>query len=484
MYRDCWDNKPPGVYYLNAIFISLTGATPWSLWLGQTVWLSITTTMLFVILKELWGKIPAGLSTALMLLSLLDPTFFEGGNLTETYAMLPSTLALGAFLGYVQTDKKRYLVGIGLASAFSFLFKPTYISFGLAASFVLLLAKLREKRYRQFTLNSAIILVGFLFPLSLTAGFWLLKNNFYELLYAVFIHNQLYVQEGFTLPAVYHMLLRFLNEQPLMTLTLLAVISFSAFTSFYILAPKPDLIATRSPKKIQLYWMLVLGITIILDLVFTSLSGKNFNHYFQIPILPLAASSAYLFHRLNPNHPGFPKKDPYAIITLCTILIILLAWSINVIRYALPNTKNLRGFLANPNVTVYQPNQIETFILENSQPDESILVWDYDPVLYFHTGRRSPTRYIFLRHLYTPTPTGVNGFDEFLQELENDPPVLILTSKSSQQGLPYLGFDEAIICSDCPDDIRQGVVQVKRYLSEYYQPYLDVGTWAVYTRIK
>jgi len=216
----------------------------------------------------------------------------------------------------------------------------------------------------------------------------------------------------------------------------------------------------------------------------TSLSGKNFNHYFQIPILPLAASSAYLFYRLSPIQPGFPKKDPYAIIALCTILIILLAWSINVIRYALPNTKNLRGFLANPNVTVYQPNTIETFILENSQPDESILVWDYDPVLYFHTGRRSPTRYIFLRHLYTPTPTGKNGFDEFLQELENEPPVLILTSKSSQQGLPYLGFDEAIICSDCPDDIRQGVVQVKRYLSEYYQPYLDVGTWAVYTRIK
>jgi len=40
----------------------------------------------------------------------------------------------------------------------------------------------------------------------------------------------------------------------------------------------------------------------------------------------------------------------------------------------------------------------------------------------FLAHRRSPTRYIFLQHLFTPTPYDQNGLSEFLQELADDPP--------------------------------------------------------------
>ena len=170
--------------------------------------------------------------------------------------------------------------------------------------------------------------------------------------------------------------------------------------------------------------------------------------------------------------------------TLSATAVILLPWLVEVIGKETPSLANWKELGSNPNITVYQPNAIEKFILENSTPEQSILVWDYDPIIYFHVDRRSPSRFIFLRHLYTPIPGAANGFAEFLQELQDDPPILIITSKTGQQGLPYLGLSEADICSDCTSEIRQGVIAFKRYVEQYYRPYTDIQTWAIYKRIK
>jgi hypothetical protein len=230
--------------------------------------------------------------------------------------------------------------------------------------------------------------------------------------------------------------------------------------------------------------MLGLVVAVCLDVFFTGLSGKNFHHYFQIPMLTLVASSAYLFFTLAQLRRTTPRGGTYAIIAISAVIVILLPWAVEVYGKEVPSRSNLAYFLSHPNVTRYQPEAIEEVILEHSQPDQSIFIWGYDPAIYFHVGRRSPSRFIFPQHLFTPTPNGPNGFAEFFMELEHDPPVLILSSKGGEQGLAYLGFEEQDICLECSADIRQGVIALKRYVTQYYQPYMDSQDWAVYTRIK
>ena len=55
MYRDCWDNKPPGIYYLNALAILLGGPNPFAIWLFQAVWLTMAVWAFFLILRKIWG---------------------------------------------------------------------------------------------------------------------------------------------------------------------------------------------------------------------------------------------------------------------------------------------------------------------------------------------------------------------------------------------------------------------------------------------
>ncbi len=487
LYRDCWDNKPPAIYYLNAVIIALGSQKQWNMWLFQAAWLSLTTLVFYEVLKNIWTRKSALICTTLMLLTLLYPLYFSGGNLTETYALLPITLALGAVGGYLRTGKRIFLIGIGLFSAISFLFKPTYISVGIAAIVILTFIRLHQRRYLRLTGETGLILASFVLPLLLVAAFWIAHNDLYDLLYAVFIHNRLYIEEGFSLKAFIATFRILIVEQPLAAVFGLAVISiivyiFDNWKKFWRIGTEK--LELRKPESNRFWMMAGLIIVVVLDILFTTLPGTNFRHYYQIPILSMSAISGYLFDHLVNLKPVFKKFNPYNILTLSATVVILLPWLVEVIGKEAPSLANWKELRSNPNITVYQPDAMEKFILENSTPEQSILVWDYDPIIYFHVDRRSPTRFIFLRHIYTPIPRAANGFAEFQQELQGDPPILIITSKTAQQGLPYLGLSEADICSDCTSEIRQGVIAFKRYVEQYYQPYTDIQTWAIYKRIK
>jgi hypothetical protein len=93
----------------------------------------------------------------------------------------------------------------------------------------------------------------------------------------------------------------------------------------------------------------------------------------------------------------------------------------------------------------HHPPMIEKYILEHSSSDQSVLVWGLRPDLNFTTGRRSPTRFIFLLHLFSPTSKGPNGFDEFLDGIKADPPAVITVDTNSVL-LPFFGAEGDLRC--------------------------------------
>ena len=144
MYRDCWDNKPPGVYYLNTAAIRLGGSTPYAIWLFQAIWLTTAIVLFFFTMKRIWGNTwLATLGAFTLLLVILYPDIFQGGNFTETYAVMPVVLSLGSFWAYLRSGRRLWLVAIGLLFAASFLLKPTYIAVGLAAGIIISLLGLK-----------------------------------------------------------------------------------------------------------------------------------------------------------------------------------------------------------------------------------------------------------------------------------------------------------------------------------------------------
>jgi hypothetical protein len=364
---------------------------------------------------------------------------------------------------------------------------------GIASGLVILFLAARRRDWRGLLESGAWMAGSALLPLAAVAGHWLVQGSFNDLWFAVFLHNRQYVQEGFSLRSLYGTLRLYTIGQPMAFVTMLAGISFFAFLAHSGRRLAGSLSAKRvegekpatggeGPEKARLWWMAGLQIAILLDFIFTAASGKNFNHYLQVPLVAMSASLAYLLFTIRADLGREASRTPRAMTALAALLVLALPWAMEIAGKELPSRADLQQVMTFPGEITVEPGSLEQTILDHSRPDQPVLIWGYDPAVYVITGRRSPTRYLFLRHLFTATPTASHGFDEFMAELEANPPVLIAADKTSFHAIPYIGLSEQELCTGCPEEVCLGLLRFKQYVDENYRPYKDMDEWAVYLR--
>ena len=495
MYRDCWDNKPPGVYYLNALAILLGGANPFAIWLFQAIWLTMALWAFFLILRRIWGLGLATLAAFILIFWVLYPAIFTGGNFTETYAILPAVLSMGAFWAYLRSGNLRWVAVLGVLIAAGFLLKPTYISMGLAAGAVLAYLDLRKRKYKAALGKILIIGCAALIPLVLISLYWVLQHDFYELWFAVIKHNIGYVESGFSLRSLYGTVRLFLFNQPMASLSILVILTYCFFLydHFVDLLPGKKYAHEENSLSISgkleadtalVWWQAGLGLALILDTIFLASSGKNFGHYLQVMLPIMVASVMYLPDKLIRSLHEKKVNRSLLVIAWAGILLLSLPAFVEIAKKEAPSRDELITFWHTPNLSQYEPNELEQYIIDHSQPSEAVLIWGGHPSMNFLTNRRSPTRYIFLQHLFTATPSGPNGFSEFLQALQNDPPALIVAQPDSSAGLPFFGSPEASICPGCSKELRDNMLKFKLFVESNYKLAISIWDWNVYAHVR
>ena len=147
-WRDAWDNKPPGTYYLYAAALTLgpdysqqcTLAGPlipsegflircaqFTLTAVDVLWTLAVVAATWWIAARLFGG-PAGALAGLLCAFFISmASVAHGGNTPDDLALLPSTLAVAATLGYAGSGRRSALVLAGALGAAAVLFKQTAI---------------------------------------------------------------------------------------------------------------------------------------------------------------------------------------------------------------------------------------------------------------------------------------------------------------------------------------------------------------------
>ena len=77
-YLNVWDHKPPVVYYINALGLALTHNSRWGVWVLELIALYIAAYIAYKLIKDIFGQIPALLSSLFWLMSLA--LILQGGN--------------------------------------------------------------------------------------------------------------------------------------------------------------------------------------------------------------------------------------------------------------------------------------------------------------------------------------------------------------------------------------------------------------------
>ena len=385
-YRDIWDHKPPGVYFVDAVGLALAGRL--GVWLVQVASLIAAALLGYLALRPAFG--PGGaLVGSLAWLVTLPRLFLEYGqsSFVEFYAL---PLQFGAL--YLLKDSGPPRTGRGIAigalGGAALLLKPTLVGLWIAIGLVTLL---RERRSALAPL--ALIAAGALLPVAIVATWAAARGVLGEMVDQALVYNRAYA----AFAPVSDRVDAVLSGLRLTLPSGLAVVAVAAWLYAVV---------TRR------FAPTLLGIALIAFPLELALStwGRGYHYYF-IAWLPsmaiLAAFAVSEFQRLA--HPR---------IALPALALGVLAMSV------LPALLVTRLAMT---TDFGKARAAAAFVAANSRPADTVLIWGSHAEVLVLAERRSPTRYVYqyaaLSTRGYATPARI---EEFLADLRRARPVLIL----------------------------------------------------------
>src|SRR5215216_6469534 len=113
-YRDVWDHKPPFIYFVDALGLTITPNSQWGVWFLQAVFIFATFFLLYRLLEKEFHQFAAIGGSLILASGLL--TILQRGNVTEEYALVFQVLCL---LLIVRSYKRDFPVNMSFWIGFS-----------------------------------------------------------------------------------------------------------------------------------------------------------------------------------------------------------------------------------------------------------------------------------------------------------------------------------------------------------------------------
>ncbi len=163
-YRDVWDHKPPLIYFIDALGLTLTPHSLWGVWLLQGIFIFFTFFVLYKLLAGEFGT-PAALGGTIAFATGLL-TILARGNVTEEYPLLFQVLCFMLFVrAYRQDFPVRTSFWMGILGALAFLFKQTTIGVWIAFAIILIAVRIFIFQRRSPLLDLLAHVTGWLIPI-------------------------------------------------------------------------------------------------------------------------------------------------------------------------------------------------------------------------------------------------------------------------------------------------------------------------------
>lgn len=442
-YLDVWDNKPPGIYAINALVLSLFPGSFTALAVMEGIFiLGCVATVYFLMRRWRAPREIAILAAAAACVACNLQDFNELGNYTEIYLLGPAVLSMYWF---TRSERSFPPLGMFLAGVFAgaaSLFKPVGLAPVLAqAAFLLFLVALRRLPWfvllRAFALGVAGIAAAWA-PFVLY--FWR-HGALWEMVYATLLYPMMYGAAGQShlLSEPFVLASRLLPVGSLVVCALAGMAWFAGRWNQYRVT-----IQTSSPL---FYWPLAI-LWVLADLAGALAGGQNWPHYF----LCLAPSLSVMAGLAVWSIVGSEQKDEmpaatrgfalpnFATRNLVFALVLgplLLTQARDVLR--LRNFYSQDGYVdawvaeglpdtIPPQLQAFdnELQDVSAYLNRVRKPGDTLFSWVYLPTLFFNTGMRSPTRPLDAE-LLTWFWRAQNHFGkEILRDLRRSPPTFIV----------------------------------------------------------
>lgn len=438
-YKDSFDHKGPFLYILN--YLGNRIAYYRGIWVIEVLFVTITIYMMYKIARLSCGRVSSTISTLLALTLLFG--YFEGGNLTEEYAMPCIAISIYVFLDYLKNShlSKIRIIFAGIGIGIVLMLRPNMIAVWMVFCAYIFIKLLLEKEYKNlrditlfFVLGMAIVLL----PIIV----WLAVNNDLSWFWHDYIEfNRQYssAEGGRALfSAKWSAFIKFSN-------TTIYIASF--FSLFYHLNNKKQC-------EINVSYLIYLVITVILMV----LSGMQYGHYGMIIVPAMVYPLSLLFNVLESVEQYNIKKSMLMIVTLYSLSVLIMPGWFDTIN-GIPTAYEKRAERAIDSDETMKT--ILGYIDQYTDSDQSISVYGNYDIIYVLSNRGHATRYSYQFPIGQVMP---EIMDEYFNQLQDELPNLIVIQQDCHDDRISSFLDSnnynMIWCAD-PENVQSLSVYVK-----------------------
>ena len=409
LYRDVWEQRPPGIYFTYLLGFSLFGWTA-----AAVAWLDLlaaaaTTALLWAIARRLSGALSGALAAALFA-TLTMPAWLYGESgflersVCETFIAVCVAAAAWCAVVYTHTPRPALAFGTGLACGAAIVLKPNaglYLPALLLFMYSYGRAGTRAKELRMLIAAALATAVA---PLATFLWLWWL-GVLPEAGTAVIDFNRYYVSQGFALPtyaadfsrAVF---LRMKTDPLWLAASVGSLVALSDLARTRRLAPAAGL---------AVLWGGAAALVIVAN------GARLFNSYFIQAFPPLALLAAWVLHESS-RQARWRRALAIVIGVLMITLVVQRHYAARVFGSARADADVLRGRVERPtylerfggyaNRRGYSARanaELAAYVRAQTTPDEHIFLFGINGAgVYFEADRLTAHRFLRV-NFFVPT---------------------------------------------------------------------------------
>jgi 4-amino-4-deoxy-L-arabinose transferase-like glycosyltransferase len=482
-YREAWDFKPPGIYFVYALADRLFGPHTSSIrWIEAGGLASLVVAFALLSRRFLGDIMPGLLGASFAIVTYAQMEFWHTaqpesfGAVMIAWALVCSTAAIDA----ESTSRRRAQLlwaAAGICSGVATLLKPT-IGIGGAASIVFAIVtgptlRSRAGIVRAMTVVIVPALVGAALPLVLCTWFFASRGALRDLVEAVFVFAPKYTAIGW-------------QRRPLLQLVSLvlknSLFSYSAINAvglLLLLLPLPESRLRQGAAHVA---------TVVLALILgVFVQARLFLYHFgsALPLTALLAGWGFwrLWERL--------RERNSSVFVFVAFLVTLAVWMpanpglhdgflarsmMRVREWTEPdNRQQLRDYLYSIKEYDAMDNRLAAdWIRSGTSPNAAILVYGFTPELYASSGRAVASRYIYNVAQRTPWSSDRARSELMVDLARSNPEVILVEHRDFVDGVVGLMVDSVF-------DMHE-FAALRGFIATHYTRAATLGRFDVYRR--
>lgn len=394
-YIEVWDHKPIGIYTIFASALYLFGRSIISVRIAAIIFISLTSLILYLIGIELTGKKNSGIAA-----SVLYPVYSLGlggaAANTEPFFSLFNMLGLLLLLKVLREElstRRLLLMVAGAGIAFGITLQIKYIVIFEIAYFTIAFIPLKMRKRSSMTawqwISSGLVFsTTLLAPTAIALLYYLHSGYLNEFIYSNFKANQQHIEMR-TLLGMFIPFARSMEKWSNWVNVLLVLSALGIAIPHILPGRGKGIRAERGFLTFLLLWLVV-------SLLECWLTFKFYPHYYLVTIPPLCLLAGYSFYRV-----GINEISSRRVVLLCLVISF-----VQLSHIFATSSKWILGWKKKDRIT-----QVANYLEENISPQDFIYVVNDQPIYYFLTRARIPTRYAFPPFLIDPHFSKVAGID-------------------------------------------------------------------------